>query len=136
MSNLQMGDDMKFRCPCCDSSSIRSRMAVHKSGTSVYSGKSAKWGLWIDGKNNYRGWFGIGRHSGIRQNLLAKEAAPMPVFPPPILIILLLLAGFGQWIFVLIIVWFLLAFSSHKQYESEWLCNKCGQIFTPEVSKQ
>lgn len=135
MSNLQMGDDMKFRCPCCGSTSIRSRTAVHKSGTSVYSGKSTNWGLGI-GKNSYRGWFGIGKYSGIRQNLLAKEAAPMPFFPPPILIILLLLAGFGQWIIALLIVWFLMAFSNQKKYESEWLCKKCGQIFTPEVSKR
>lgn len=135
MSNLQMGDHMKFRCPCCGSSSIRSRMAVHKSGTSVYSGKSAKWGLGI-GKNSYRGWFGTVKYSGIRQNLLAKEATPMPFFPSPILIILLLLAGFGQWIFALLIIWFLMAISNQKKYESEWLCNKCGQIFTPEISKQ
>ncbi len=130
-----------IRCPECSSTAVRRREVVHKSGTSIYSGRSSTRGLSfaLTGNSRPRGWFGGGSNSGKRQSIRAEEAEPMPFWPAiviPILIFLFRgengLYGLWSWLgFAFSGLWFLGAVADFFAYQDQWLCSKCGAAFIP-----
>ena len=129
------------KCPVCGSGAVRRREVVHKSGTSVYSGKSSSSGFSfrLFGRARPRVWFGKGRHSGQRQSIRAREAEPLPMWPAILLPGLILFSqgsvqsfGFWSWAgFVFSGFWLIGALSDREAYKEQWLCGKCGARFTP-----
>lgn len=122
---------MKLICPCCGSSTVRSRMMIYKGGTSVYSGGSSGWGLGFRRKRRPSIWLSYKKISGRRQTLLAKENTPVSLFPHPIIIIFCLLATSTLCTAILISVWLYVALLSRERFKTEFRCIKCGAIFIP-----
>lgn len=132
-----------IRCPECGSSSVRKREVVHKSGTSIYSGGSHGSGLsfGLSGRKGTRAWFGSGSHYGSRQSIFAREAAPLSVFAPIFIGVLILGViidgGYQQiwyWIGLIFCLWWLwAAIKDIPRYQNEWICGKCGTSFMPEL---
>lgn len=119
---------MEITCPTCGSKTVRSREIVHKTGTSLYSGKRTSGGILLGRRG---GWIGMSRSSGVRQSKLAREAAPFPLFPSLIIIIFVFYFAGQAGGFLLIGIWVVFALFSGSKYKAEWVCSKCGHTFVP-----
>ena len=122
---------MAICCPNCGSKSVKSRVMVTRLGTSVYSGGTRFAGISF-GKRGSRSWFGGSSNNGVRQSVNARDAGPLPLFPPIWILLLVAILG-GQKAFIaLCLLWFILSMCSIAAYNKEWLCNQCGDKFIPE----
>ena len=121
------------RCPYCKSTATRSREMVYKTGTSHSSGRSRTSGVSfsLTGKARPRIWFGGGRSTSRRQNIMAQEAeqSTLPLWPSVILVFIYPPIGM-----ILAALWTIIAVMSNddEEYKSQWICSKCGTYFTPK----
>ena len=121
---------MEIKCPTCGSRTVRSREIVHKTGSSLYSGKRTSGALFLGRRG---GWIGMSRSSGVRQSILAKDAAPFQFFPSFIIIFFVFYFAGQASGFLLIGLWIVIALYSGLKYKEEWLCSKCGHTFVPTL---
>ena len=134
-----------LRCPKCNSTAVHRREMVYKSGTSVYSGNSSNIGFsfGFNRPSNPRAWLGKGSHSGRRQSILAQEAQRFPYLPSfLILFFIVVFCGnpetYSGWVWgwlVFSILLLITAISDHRDFKRQWLCNKCGKAFIPQIFK-
>jgi len=131
-----------IKCPGCGSSGVRRRELVHKSGTSIYYGRSSTRGVSFSlfGRARPRAWFGGGTHYGKRQSIRAQEAEPLSYWPPIIIATIIFIFpgpthsfGFWSWAgFIFCGMWVKSAYLDRSRYQLEWLCSKCGAVFIPD----
>lgn len=130
------------RCPKCKSTTIRSREAIYKGGTSNYSGRSKFGGLsfGLTGKARPRIFFGGSTSSGTRQSIIAQEAAPSSYGPGiSLLVICFFLFGkFPLFSFLMLLFGCALLYSTfrdNENFEKEWICSKCGNKFVKNAAE-
>ncbi len=123
-------------CPNCSSKAIRSRRAVYEGGTSNYRGRRSTNGMSFGFGKNFRPrlYFGGGRHSGVRQSVIAQKAAPVPMWLGlPVFLIIFFISSSFAISSVIALSWATFAFFINAQFfEKEWICSKCGEMFDPE----
>lgn len=123
-------------CPNCSSKTIRSRRAVYEGGTSNYRGRHSSSGMSFGFGKNFRPrlYFGGGRHSGVRQSVIAQKAAPVTMWLGlPVFLIIFFVSSSFTISTVIALAWATFAFFYNEQsFEKEWICSKCGVVFDPE----
>jgi hypothetical protein len=143
----KMNDKWKtpIRCTGCDSTAVRRREVVHKSGTAFFSGRGSSSGFsfGLTSRSRPRIWFGGGSHTGKRQSITAREAQPPSFWPAIVMAGLIFIFrgenesfGFWSWFgFFFSGLWLLAAIFAFSRYQEEWLCSKCGARFIPEPAQ-
>ena len=129
------------KCPRCGSGAIKRRDMIHKSGTSIISGKRSFWGMSVglSGKTRPRIFAGSSSGHGGRATLRAQEAAPMSYNPAIKAFLFFGILSLATPWFLLGVLWgFILLFvaiDDNRAYTREWWCNKCGGMFRVKVTE-
>ena len=118
------------RCPKCNSSAVRKREMIVKTGTYDKFGGSAG----FTSKSSVRIFLSRGRNHWV------DELKPMSYLWPCLMALILwgiyddpdqsfsfvnLIASFIN------ILWFMAVYASNKGFREEWACSRCGEVWNP-----
>ena len=126
-----MNKNALSRCPACNSTAVRKREMIVKTGS----------------YNRYGGSIGLNKYPSPRifgsrgKNDWVGELAPMSYFWP-ILLAVILVGLFedkgmtiGYWATALFnVAWFFAAYGDSDAFKKEWACSKCGNVWDPSIS--
>lgn len=121
------------RCPKCNSTAVRKREMIVKSGTHYRVGGSTG----LSSKSSTRVFVSRGRNNWV------EELTPMSYLLPMVLAVFLVAlfreysASFGYWAVVFFnVMWLMAVHSDHEGFREEWACSKCGEVWNPLIYKE
>ena len=118
------------RCPKCNSTAVRKREMIVKTGTYDKFGGSTG----FSSKSSVRVFVSRGRNNWV------DELKPMSYLWPSLLALYLwgsfsapeVSFSFGYWVAALFnLLWFIAVHSDHDSFRKEWACSKCGEVWDP-----
>lgn len=119
-----------LRCPNCNSTAVRKREMIVKSGTYDRAGGS----IGLSSRPSPRVFVSRGRNNWV------EELTPMSYFWPILLAIFLYghavspetSVGIGFYSLVFFnVLWFMAVRGSKDGFKKEWACSKCGEVWNP-----
>lgn len=126
---------MDTQCPNCGSGATKSRIAAHELGTRESQVKRSYSGTSFGRRAGF--FFGSSRSRGSSQSLFAKRAGPTESSLLAVLLIGVIIAlalkhySVAFALFAILVLALFATRGSGDSYLTEWICMKCGSIFSP-----
>ena len=122
-----------IRFPKCNSGSVRKRSMIVKTGVYDRAGISTS----LFNNSPLRVSFSRGQNNWIDE--LQPMSYLLPVLMTLVLVMIFnsasfsLISGFAFFIAMIInVFWFISVDSDKNNYEKQWACSKCGEVWTPK----